>query len=139
MNKKGFTLIELLVVIAILGILASLLLANMAGSRGRARDATRKSDLKQFQKAAELYRQDHATEGYPPNIAVATLTGYMSGPLLDPINTGEYTYTYDRDGDGDTYTYSIFACLENGSDPDQDVAPNAACTTSGASYTLTQP
>jgi general secretion pathway protein G len=58
MMKKGFTLIELLVVIAIIGMLSALLVPNFMGARERARDAQRKSDLKQIQKALEMYRQD---------------------------------------------------------------------------------
>jgi general secretion pathway protein G len=61
MMKKGFTLIELLVVIAIIGMLSALLVPNFMGARERARDAQRKSDLKQIQKALEMYRQDQTS------------------------------------------------------------------------------
>ncbi len=36
-NKKGFTLIELLIVIAIIGVLSSVVLANLSQSRNKAR------------------------------------------------------------------------------------------------------
>src|SRR5579872_5421721 len=62
-KNKGFTLIELLIVLAIIGVLTGLLLANFIGVRERARDAQRKSDVKQIQTALELYRQDNGT--YP--------------------------------------------------------------------------
>ncbi len=55
MNRKGFTLIELLIVIAIIGILASVILVGIGGSRGSARDTRRIADLKQVQTALELY------------------------------------------------------------------------------------
>lgn len=55
MKNKGFTLIELLVVIAILGILAALATVSFTGSQKQARDVRRKSDLKVYQTALEIY------------------------------------------------------------------------------------
>jgi len=52
---QGFTLIELLVVISIIGILASLVLVSFIGVQKQARDAERKSDLKQYQTALEFF------------------------------------------------------------------------------------
>ena len=54
-NSRGFTLIELLVVIAIIGILSSVVLASLNVARAKARDAFRKSAMKQLQVALELY------------------------------------------------------------------------------------
>ncbi|MBI2195693.1 MAG: type II secretion system protein [Candidatus Levybacteria bacterium] len=62
-REKGFTLVELLIVIAIIGVLTTLLMANFIGVRQRARDAQRKSDLRQIQSALELYRSDQGS--YP--------------------------------------------------------------------------
>src|SRR3990167_9188554 len=62
---RGFSLIELIVVIAIIGVISGLLLPNFMGARERARDTTRKSDLKQLQKALEAYRQDQNPVAYP--------------------------------------------------------------------------
>jgi type II secretion system protein G len=54
-NKNAFTLIELLVVIAIIGILASMVLVNLTGAQGKARDAVRRQDIAQIEKALLLY------------------------------------------------------------------------------------
>lgn len=57
-HKKGFTLIELLVVIAIIGLLSSIVLVNMGGARAKARDATRKQDIRQIRLALEMFYVD---------------------------------------------------------------------------------
>lgn len=55
--KSGFTLIELLVVIAVVGVLAGavIVIINPAAQLGRARNAERKSDLRQMANALEEY------------------------------------------------------------------------------------
>ena len=55
MKRTGFTLIELLVVISIIGLLAGLVISNVAGVRERARDVERKTDLDQIKKALRMY------------------------------------------------------------------------------------
>lgn len=66
MGRKGFTLLELLLVIAIIGILSTVVVANLKQLKAKARDAVRLSDVTQVQKAVEFYYQDHGS--YPnPN------------------------------------------------------------------------
>ena len=99
-TKRGFTLIELLVVIAIIGILSSVVLASLGTARGKARDATRVSDIKNIQLALELYfdsNQEYpdttqglaslATGGYIPNIP--TPPGPSSGYGYQPLNPAQ--------------------------------------------------
>lgn len=62
--KRGFTLIELLVVIAIIGLLSSVILASLNTARGKARDATRLSDMQEIKLALELY-YDANGNAYP--------------------------------------------------------------------------
>jgi len=55
MNKKGFTLLELLVVISIMGLISTVAFAALSTARAKARDAVRKSDIRQIAIALQLY------------------------------------------------------------------------------------
>lgn len=140
----GFTLIELLVVISIIGILSALLMANFSSIRERARDAQRKSDLKQIQKALELYKDSQTVLAYPATgnlpFGLTWSQGsavYMAKVPVDPVNSGDYQYTYTSPIDGDNLRYTLKACLENLSD--KDGVPDATCTSSGKKFELTEP
>src|SRR5438045_4975974 len=92
--QKGFTLIELLIVIVIIGVLSTLVTANLIGVRQRARDGQRKADLRQLQSALELYRSDNGSYpaslpacGSPLNLGSSV---YMQKIPCDPTNTGQY-------------------------------------------------
>lgn len=98
MNRyKGFTLIELLVVIAIIGILATLVITQVAGAQVRARNSQAKSDITEMGKAVELYKNDDSN-GAGVVVAlsgvatgsdfVATLSGVGTSP---GVNTGTPT------------------------------------------------
>ena len=115
----GFTLIELLVVISIIGILATLVAANLNSARSRARDAERKSDMRSIQTALRLYYNDNLS--YPVSDTVpwgsawkaSNGTVYMSTVPQDPLSPAQvYNYTVGTDTD----TYTLSACLENASD-----------------------
>ena len=114
MHKKGFTLIELLVVVSLIGILATLVIANMNSARERARDATRKSDLRNIQTALRLYYNDNG--GYPATAAMGVWgdpwTPYMNILPADPLSSQSYSYTSVAGSDD----YTLYACLENASD-----------------------
>ncbi len=58
-HRRAFTLIELLVVIAIIAILAALLFPVFATARGKAREITCISNLRQIGMAMGMYTQDY--------------------------------------------------------------------------------
>jgi len=130
---KGFTLIELLVVISILGLLAGLVISNMAGIRERARDAERKSDLKEIQKALEMYKHDQSSPSYPivnddwETLASFLSPGYMKNFPSDPLQTQTYHYVAAV---ATPLHYTLWVCLENASDPQKDTNVVSPCTTS---------
>jgi general secretion pathway protein G len=142
MRSKGFTLIELLVVISLIGILSTLVVANMNSARERARDAQRKSDLRNIQTGLRLYYNDEndypATAGMPWGSAWTGSGGttYMNILPMDPLSpTQDYVYSYTSATDNEVYT--LYACLENKSD-DKCVLDATACPTSSCKY-LVQP
>lgn len=155
-RKTGFTLIELLVVIAIISGLSALLVPNFMGARERARDAQRKSDLKQIQKALEMYRQDQNPPAYPEDgfftnnnnegqcwtsegIGIPCPGGniYMNKIPTDP-NRGDGYYF---DSDNTNLTYTLCACLENKADSEavDGNCSNSYICNSGKKYVVNQP
>ena len=116
-NEKGFTLIELLVVVGIIGILTALVTVNLQGARERARDAQRKGDLDQVQKALELYKNDQNPQSYPSRIDYQTVIvsgGYMKEFPIDPTHrqVEEWPdYWYYADLAVDPLEYLLFDCL----------------------------
>lgn len=128
--QRGFTLVELLIVIAIIGVLTTLLMANFIGVRQRARDAQRKSDVRQIQAALELYRSDQGI--YPSSLpsCKGQLTSpdgtvvYMRSVPCDPLypnyyNEGKYWFSSTSGCDSSfppQTGYHITVCLENKND-----------------------
>jgi prepilin-type N-terminal cleavage/methylation domain-containing protein len=158
--KRGFTLIELLVVISIIGILATLLIANYNAARSRARDAQRKSDLRNIQTALRLYYND--VQRYPcdvpsgadiwkikacdPDNAACSAVGICSWGSIWQVSNRLYMSTLPEDPSPDrsyrydqvsNETYTLKACLENPSD-DKCGPAEAWCDTSlgGCVYTV---
>lgn len=142
--KKGFTLIELLVVIAIIGILASMALVALSGTRAKARDATRKSDLRSIKAALEVYYSDTKPNKYnvpatnPANLdtsanavtATGLTTDYLKTFPLDPTQSDSTPYVYRTDTDGKNY--AVYCNLENGNDGDiKTTAPTAGANPTG--------
>lgn len=71
-RHRGFTLIELLVVMAIIMTLAGLLFPVFGRARGRARQESCASNLRQCAIALRMYRDDYDDKFPPQNLSVVT-------------------------------------------------------------------
>ena len=91
-NKKfltGFTLIELLVVVAIIGLLASVVLVNLISARQKGRDTKRIADIKQIQKALEVYINKNGNLPAPSTYGRSNVSpGFWDGWWDLSSNTG---------------------------------------------------
>ena len=134
MKQKGFSLIELLVVLGIIAVLTGLVAFNFNQARTRARDVTRKNDLKQIREALELYRNDNSGR-YPDTGSYDALMATYLAPYIqselgdpkialtgDPSSWVEYTYSSTSPNLG----YVLSVCLENKTD---DAANGDLCGT----------
>lgn len=123
-SNKGFTLIELLITIAIIGILSGFVSMSFINPPKLARDATRKSDLKQYQNSLEtysnkgngLYPSRTASSGVRVSILCADLgiTTCPEDPKYATDNTYAYRYQSDGSGSGTVSAtkYILWAKLE---------------------------
>ncbi|MCL5410336.1 MAG: type II secretion system GspH family protein [Patescibacteria group bacterium] len=155
MRKKAFTLIELLVVIAIIGILATVVILNVASARAKALDAKRLSDFSQITKALDAYALDNGGQFPPATYAHGTshsgwetsfldgagnfipaLAPYLSPTPVDPKNTDDtkaywyYRYNGGSYGCNNAYFYVLgIYDLEtyNGSRPNP-ASPGWSCS-----------
>ncbi|MEK7470495.1 MAG: prepilin-type N-terminal cleavage/methylation domain-containing protein [Patescibacteria group bacterium] len=154
--RKGFTLIELLVVVALIGVLTTLVMANLNAGRERSRDAQRKSDLRSMATALRLYYNDKGV--YPANnssnqilgcgstgVTVCTwgaewsvgTTTYMTKLADDPIPGRDYKYALGTDSNpSDTDSFVLSACLENPSDDKGVATSDTTWCPSGWMYQL---
>ena len=112
--QAGFTLIELLVVIAIIGMLSSVILASLNGTRKKGRDARRSADLKETQIALELYYSNNGvyptlttvnttSSGFATALAALTTEGDIPTIPSDPLNSGTNVYYYKSTAGGTFY------------------------------------
>lgn len=119
--KRGFTLVELIIVMAVIGVLGSLVIIKLVGSEASARDTKRKSDLRQYQNALEVYANDNG--GLYPLRANAVNPSSLCGssqPLgalacaADPHASSGSNYAYQTDNPGGALAtqYVLWASLE---------------------------
>lgn len=147
--RKGFTLIEMLVVVSLIGVLTTLVAANLNSARERARDTQRKSDLRNIETALRLYYQDY--QAFPANGSNGEISGcgsagaslctwggawsdgsgtYMNKLTKDPLPDQSYKYAASADKE----SYTLDACLENKSDDRGQTTTNLTWCPSGWMY-----
>lgn len=128
-KNNAFTLIEVLVVIAILAGLVAILFPNFMSIREKARDTQRKNDIKQLQKALELYKENSYPPAYPtalpnpcqaftnPSDGTQVFMSKIPGDPMGNCTTNIRRYFYYR-WTTDPLKYELRACLEDKQDVD---------------------
>jgi type II secretory pathway pseudopilin PulG len=119
-RNSGISMTEVLVVVGIIGVLfVALMAAFNRNQLGRARDATRKDDLKRLKNAFEEYYNDNSC--YPARDILLTCNGdglrpYLSSIPCDP--TGQpYVYMPYPSFSDTCSGYRIYSIMEWESDP----------------------
>ena len=79
---KTFTLIEMLIVIVIIGIFAAALVPRLNTLQLRARNATRKVDIRTLWNTIQMYYQDR--NNFPPNLKHLLTGGLVTSLPIDP-------------------------------------------------------
>ena len=155
-NSLGTTLLELMIAVLMLLVLlaSSLLILDPIGSKKRANDNKRLSDISILERAVNEYRIDN--NAYPDtvstlrqsdvlavngsNLAISTggwiaanLSNYVTKQPVDPINTSNYVYKYIHN----SKSYEINCVLEDSLTTMQnDGGNNAAVYEVGNNLTL---
>lgn len=95
---RGFTLVELMVAVSIIAVLSTVGVTAFSKAQVRARDTTRKNDLRQIQTALDLYYEDK--HEYPRG------DGISSEATCYPVNIPEQLRSVPKDPQtGEDYCY----------------------------------
>lgn len=109
-RNEAFTLIELLIVIAVLGSLAGIVVVRFTGAQSAALDTKRKSELRQYQNALEIFATRnnsayHISTSTIDASSMCTAIGLTSGSCPnDPKSaSGWQNYRYQSNASGTDY------------------------------------
>lgn len=120
-KKSGFSILEIVVVIVVIAFFAMLIIPGLISGPSRARDATRKNDLKRIQASLESYYQENGN--YPAKLEDLEKgsTPYINKLPKDPKTGADYVYIT---GGNPPSSYTLEAVLENKNDKDLKTTGN---------------
>ncbi len=134
-TNSGFTLIELILVAAVIGLLATIFVSTFPASQRRARDTIRRSDIKQYQTAMEVYANknngNYYTIGVGSPVAQCATLGLTNCPE-DPKSPPTYLIR------ADSSQYTIWATFEQRNDSG-NIQYFIACSTGRSGVCTTAP
>ena len=104
-RQRGFTLIEVMVVIVILGIMAALVVPNLAGRQDQAQVTAAKSDLRALGNALEMYKLDNFNYPSTEQGLEALVTRPSGFPEPRNWQAGGYLRKLPTDPWGNPYRY----------------------------------
>ena len=130
--KKAFSLVEILIVVVILGVLAGIVMTQLAGATSDARSASAKTILETMRKQIEMYALQHSgiAPGYPNGDTTAApspmtfvwqmtygskRTGEYASPGTAGYPFGPYLRTFPKNPFNDEWGITMIA--NNGSFP----------------------
>jgi len=93
-RDAGFTLIELLIVVAIIGILASMAVVQLKGTKQRAMESALKENLYVLRNCIDQYFTDK--QKYPDSLETLVDEGYLRKIPVDPFTESDSTWVEEQ-------------------------------------------
>jgi general secretion pathway protein G len=123
-RAAGFTLIELLIVVAIIGILASMAVVQLRGTKQRAMESALKENLYVLRNCIDQYFTDKGK--YPDSLETLVDDGYLRKIPVDPFTESDTTWVEEQAAGDD---------IPDGGDDDPNAVGGVADVHSGATGT----
>ncbi|HVL00250.1 MAG TPA: type II secretion system major pseudopilin GspG [Dongiaceae bacterium] len=128
LRQQGFTLIEVMIVVAILGILATLVVINVAGNTDKALVTATKSDLQAISQALDLFKLDNFR--YPTtdqglealSVKPDNARNWPEGGYLKKVPVDQWKNPYVYISPGSTGPYDLYSLGADGAEGGEELA-----------------
>lgn len=135
-TNQGFTLLELLAVFAVIGVLASMLIANVQDARLQAYEVLAQQHISTIYTAMEAGRSETGTYFFGTEDLCGTgdehtITDANLNPFMDPVPLDPWGNPYQFDGDYQCFTGSV-GCPADTDDTTRNRVVLMSCGPNGA-------